>query len=153
MSEEAYGFCKNKCKQPVYTKEQANVKFLKVENTAVIFGKATLEAMPSGSEFGKETVIDIPYPKGFDKWNTVVISFSAGSGGAFHIDNDKTVGAYGEMDNIIGTTTGLFPRRIVLKLNNMSARFENILEQSILINYKIVLMRIDGAFDEQITEE
>lgn len=141
MDKEVYGFCDNKCKEPVYTKGQANVTFFKVENLAVISGTANLEAMPSGSDSGKETVFNISYPEGFDKWNTVVIAFAAGIKDAFYIQNDKSVGAYGEMDNIIGITTGLFSKRIVLNQKNISVRCVNILENTVPIDYKIVLMK------------
>lgn len=129
MSEKVYGICENKCLKEVIVKE----------DIAIITNTQTLEYSSSGY---KENSWDIPYPEGFDKSNTNVLSFEVGLKGCFNLSSAAYVGGYGEGEDIFSLMGGMLPRKISLANDYMRIYCTNLnTSDPIIVDYKIVLMK------------
>ena len=113
---------------------------------AVVNGQVTLTAL-SSEEFEnknfKATDIDINFPNGFNKDNSIVIALgakpSSGEGGYAY-------GNVGELTSSMEFYFGCYPRYVVLGTpvdsNKIRLRFFNFTTSDVPLDYKLVLMKI-----------
>ena len=113
---------------------------------AVVNGQVTLTAL-SSEEFEnknfKATDIDINFPNGFNKDNSIVIALgakpSSGEGGYAY-------GNVGELTSSMEFYFGCYPRYVALGTpvdsNKIRLRFFNFTTSAVPLNYKLVLMKI-----------
>lgn len=119
-----FGFCNNKCKHEVYTKDEVDTKLTDWKlkgDFAVLTGDITLESTGGSA--------NVNYPEGFTKDNCVIIAcgiiYNSGgyrafgtvqasvSTGARLNTNSITVGCYPVQSNT-GSPTGTFNYKLVL---------------------------------------
>ena len=118
-----HGFCDNKCKHEVYTKD----------DFAIIVRKVEIEA--SGS-----LQVNIEYPEGFAKDNCVLISLSIIIGGD---TQEKGWNYYNTLKDATGDTDNAFRRDLNLTNAGIQLFIENHNVTSLDVDYKIVLMKIN----------
>lgn len=142
-----YGFCENKCKYEVYTKDEVDSKLEEKSSTSHNHDtKYKLQgdfAVVSGS-IG-ESDVTVAYPEGFTKDNCVVLS------AMMKMTNDTSSYGYGSVFNSTIFVNGTTPIAVSLTTNNILISAKKILLSSEAIdygsletemNYKIVLMKV-----------
>ena len=129
------GICNvTRCKYDVYTKERTDELFKVKGDFAVVTGEITME-----NATGK---VIVNYPDGFNKDNTVVISYGQtgiNSGGPLDAIN------FGFGVHSLDYMSGSLPRNVALTSTNIEISIRNPLDDtagSRTYNYKIVLMKI-----------
>lgn len=155
-----YGFKKNKGKHEVYTKDEADVRYVLRDNFAIINGRITISCTESTSISGN---VDVNYPKGFTKNNCVVLNT---------MSREKTLNETIGYSDGIGVSSnaalrGAIPHFTTLKDNAITVRYEKEFmsntTQTYTIEFKIILMKyevLDSEYtlgdvnqDGQITQE
>lgn len=146
-----HGFCENKCKHEVYTKDEVDTKLIDYKlngDFVILTGTMKLEANTEESLNNgemKQTILNIDFPQGFNRDNCLVLSF----GGRFY----ETKGyIYGDISGSSRVSTALFtgavPKAIHLG-GTAETEYENKIQIEVYnasttekdYQYKIVLLK------------
>lgn len=134
---DVYGFCDNKCKHEIYTKDESDAKFGLKGDFAVVTG--TMEATDTSTIIGQA-----PYPTGYNKDNCIIVGYSLKRSDAdnwmmgSNFDSGNTFGSIPLKIQLIGGGLSISGKNITI-INGDSP---DIYEITNNIDYKIVLMKI-----------